>query len=168
MRNSNLASVIKLSNAKIMRLISLIFLVQIILGCSETRREDKKQEVKVREDKNYPFELINSKFETIGTNINKMDLYVPLGKLEVNKLKELSKDRKERWVEGAFYFLVVFDHQANAVFPNNPFTAQYGIDEEPQTHIRAIFEYNRVNGYSKLTYYTTNMWEGAPTTIDIK
>jgi len=116
----------------------------------------------------YPFELINSKTEAIGGKTNKMDLYAPIGELNVEMLKALCKDQKDNWTDGAFYYLVIFDKKESAVFPNNPFTALYGIDEEPQKHIRAVFEYNRLNGYSKLTSYSENMWESSPKTINIR
>lgn len=69
--------------------------------------------------------------------------------------------------DGTFHYIVFFDAKDNATFPNNPMTAFYGIDEEPQKHIKAYYEYNRLNGYSKLHVYETNSWESIATTYDL-
>jgi len=140
-----------------MRKLSLLVLTLFTTSCSTP---NKKTE--------YPFEFINSKTETFGSKTNKMDLYVPINDLNFEMLKGICKEQKENWTDGAFYYLVIFDGKGNAMFPNNPFTASYGIDEEPQKHIKAIFEFNRINGYSKLTSYSKNMWEGSPRSTEIR
>lgn len=97
-----------------------------------------------------------------------MDLYVYTGSsLILDTLKTLCKDNKQKFTIGKFYYLVVFDSAENAVFPKDPFTSEYGIEEIPQKHIRAIYTYNRVNGYSKLNYYNSNRWEGTAKSDDI-
>lgn len=57
-------------------------------------------------------------------------------------------------------FVVLFDEEANAVFPSNPFTAQYGIDENAMRHIKAFYDFNPVNDFSELQTFTENMWLG--------
>lgn len=116
----------------------------------------------------YPFELVNSKTERQGQNINLMDLYVVKGeKLKIDSLRLLCIEKKKMWNNGSFYFLVVFDNKENATFPNNPFSALYGIEEIPQRHIKAIYTFNRLNGYSRLKVYHKNLIEGASTNFEI-
>lgn len=133
--------------------LGLIILTLLTIQCSSPK--EKAQ---------YPFELVNSKTE----GSDKMDIYVPVGEMNIEMLKSLCKDQKDNWTDGTFYFLVVFDKKENVTFPNNPFTALYGVDEEPQKHIKALFQYNRLNAYSRLTLYSKNMWESSPKTIGIK
>jgi len=66
-----------------------------------------------------------------------------------------------------FYYAVIFDDSSNAGFPSDPFTAEFGLEESKLRHIRAIYVYNRVNGFSELRYYDTNAWEGRATRIRI-
>jgi hypothetical protein len=142
-----------------MKLLIIILLATIAIGCST--KKVKIEKIKIE----YPFEFVDTKSESIG---NKMDLYAPLDKLNLQMLKALCKEQKESWQRPGFYFLVVFDNKENAVFPRNPFTAWYGVDETPQKHIIALFEYNASNGYSNLTVYSENMWESSPVSIKIK
>lgn len=115
----------------------------------------------------YPYTYIQSKSETAGSNENYMDLYEWSGEMNLDTLRMLCREKKEWFAEGSFYFLAVFDSSANAAFPTQPFTAQYGTDEEALRHIRAFYTYNRMNGYSKLDYYETNSWEGVAKSEDI-
>lgn len=137
--------------------LSLLILILFTISCSTPNKKGE-----------YRFEFINTKTETIASNTNKMDLYAPIGDMNFEMLKGICKEQKENWTDGVFYYLVVFDKKENAVFPNNPFTALYGMDEEPQKHIKAIFEFNRINGYSKLTSYSKNMLESSPRTTEIR
>jgi hypothetical protein len=116
----------------------------------------------------YPFKLINSKTETAGAYTDQMDIYVPVGDINKEMLVKLCGAQKETGKEGKFYYLVVFDRIESVTFPNSPFTALYGIEEEPQKHILALYEYNRLNGFSRLTFYSKNMWEGKPVTVEIE
>ncbi|MCD4745026.1 MAG: hypothetical protein K8R58_01870 [Bacteroidales bacterium] len=115
----------------------------------------------------FPYEFVNSKTETAGNNENKMDLYAYSGELNIDTLKMFCKKHKDEFSLGTFYYLVVFDSKKNAVFPSNSFTAAYGIEEEPQKHIRAFYTYNRLNGYSKLDFYKENKWESVAKSEDI-
>lgn len=62
---------------------------------------------------------------------------------------------------------MIFDSAENAKFPTSLFTAQFGADEDSLKHIRAIYEYNRVNGFSELNYYDSNMWSGHATRVKL-
>jgi cephalosporin-C deacetylase-like acetyl esterase len=115
----------------------------------------------------YPYSKINAKTETAGNNTNTMELYTTPETMNLDTLKMFCKEKKDNMSTGAFHYLVFFDSKDNAVFPNNPMTAFYGIEEEPQKHIRAYFVYNRLNGYSKLNVYETNSWESKASTFDI-
>lgn len=103
--------------------------------------------------------FIGGKYEKVGNNVNSMALAAEFAILDLEYLKDLCKEIKEDVDEGLFYFLVVFDYEENAVFPKTPLTALYGDEEEPQKHIKAIYQYNRINGYSVLTTYEKNKWE---------
>lgn len=114
-----------------------------------------------------PYKYIQSKSETVGRNQNHMDLYVWSGAMNLDTLKMLCMEKKAMFEEGSFYYLAVFDSTTNVTFPTQPFTAEFGLDEEAQRHIRALYMYNRQNGYSKLDYYETNRWESVAQTLDI-
>jgi hypothetical protein len=137
-----------------MKQIAILF---VILTCCSAPKEEV-----------YPFKLINSKTETVGTNTDRMDIYVPVDDINKEMLVKLCGAQKELLKEGTFYYLVVFDRSESVTFPNNPFTALYGIEEEPQKHILALYEYNRLNDFSQLTFYSKNMWEGKPVTVEIE
>ena len=92
-----------------------------------------------------------------------MDLYAAPGPLDLDELRSLCRKRKGERPADAFYFLVVFDAEANARFPTNPLTAEFGHDEGALRHIRAVYVYNRLNGFSELRHYDTNEWEGKVT-----
>ncbi|MBN1532118.1 MAG: hypothetical protein JXA20_05610 [Spirochaetes bacterium] len=143
-----------------MRLRIMVFCIvplSFILACSSQSGSN-----------NYPYKFVNSKIEDVGNNNNKMDLFAFSGKIDVTNLKDFCKTKKNNFKSGTFYFVVIFDDSKNAVFPNSPFTADYGIEEAPQKHIRAYYVYNRVNGYSKLDYYEKNKWESSAISEDIK
>ena len=116
---------------------------------------------------NYPYKFMDSKTETLGNNKNRMELYSYSGELNIDSLKMFCKEHKDKFLSGTFYFLVIFDNVENVIFPTNPFTAEYGIDEEPQKHIKALYTFNRLNGYSKLDYYENNKWESVANSVDI-
>lgn len=91
-----------------------------------------------------------------------MDLYAVSGHFDLDKLKNFCRNRKESSTAKVFYYLVVFDDKANARFPTTPFTAEFGIEEDALRHIRAIYVFNRLNGFSELRHYERNMWESTP------
>jgi len=97
-----------------------------------------------------------------------MDLFAYSRDLNIDTLKAFCKSQRNKFETGTFYYVVIFDSKENAVFPNNPLTAEYGIDEEPQKHIRAFYTYNKLNEYSKLDYYEKNKWESTANTVVVE
>ena len=93
---------------------------------------------------------------------NKMELFSPVSTLDLADLKILCANKKKEYLDGTFYYLVVFDSAKNAQFPNSPFTAVYGMEDKKMIHIVAMYSYNRANGFSELTSWDSNMWEGKP------
>lgn len=66
-----------------------------------------------------------------------------------------------------FFYLVFFDEEVNAGFSEHPATAYYGLEEQKLSHIKAIYEANRVNGYSMLNFYEKNAFNSPPQQIKI-
>lgn len=138
---------------------------------------DKVVEVQkpVIEQVSYPYKFVNLKYEHIGdpkmagSHVNRMDLYAYSGKFDMDNLTKFLQEKKHQYQFGSeeFYFLVIFDNAANATFPGDPFTAEYGLEEVPQKHIRIFYEFNNLNGYSKLNFYDKNKWESVVKEIDI-
>lgn len=151
------------------KILTLLLVVSlgIISGCSTTNQTSSNQENTEQETVSYPYEFIDSKTETAGSNTNKMDLYAFSGEIELTNLKQFLREKKQSFKNGTFYYVVIFDKSENATFPQDPFTAAYGLEEEPQKHIRAFYTYNKLNGYSKLDYYEGNKWESLAQTEDI-
>lgn len=116
---------------------------------------------------NYPYTFIDTKTEKGGDYENSMELYTISDKPNIDTLKMFCAEKKESFSSGAFHYIVFFDSKDNASFPNNPFTAFYGIDEKPMKHIKAYYTYNKVNGYSKLNVYEKNSYESSATVIDL-
>lgn len=112
------------------------------------------------------YQFLESKTESTGYR-NVMDLYSLSGPLGVEELKKLCRERKSDFRGKAFYYLVVFNDASKAGFPNNPFTGGFGLDESKARHIVAIYEFNRMNGYSKLRYHPENTFEHVPKELDI-
>lgn len=144
---------------KLFSLFAFSSLLFFIISCS-TNNNEKEQK--------FPYQFIDAKAETAGNNQNKMDLFAYSGDLNIDTLKAFCISQRNKFETGTFYYVVIFDTKDNAVFPNNPLTAEYGMDEEPQKHIRAFYTYNKLNGYSKLDYYEKNKWESTANTIDIE
>lgn len=94
-----------------------------------------------------------------------MDLYSVKGSLDIEELKSVCKSKLGS--KHAFHMVVVFDDAKNADLPSQPFTAMYGIEEKKMVHIRAIYVLNTKNGYSVLTTWEPNAWEGKPQEIRI-
>ncbi len=146
------------------------FLALIIASCSTEADKETKKETKeeiIKEEIIYPYKFINSKSEAEGGDVNEMELFAYSGEINIDTLKMFCKERKKEFTSGAFYYIVIFDKKEKSVFPNNPMTAFYGMDKEPQKHIRAYYEYNRLNGYSKLNFYEKNSWESTSEQYDI-
>ena len=117
--------------------------------------------------KRWPYEFVATKTEDFGHH-NVMDLYAFSGEFDPAELKAFCRERKEKSTAKVFYYAVIFDTAANARFPGTPFTAEYGISEEKATrHIRALYGFNRVNGYSHLQWHPDNLWSYRPNEDDV-
>jgi hypothetical protein len=84
----------------------------------------------------------------------------PAEKMNQEQIVECCKVFRERFSGRRFSYLVVFDLPENAKYPSQPFTSLFGIEAEKLRHIRAIYEHNKLNGYSELRLYDSNAWEG--------
>lgn len=113
------------------------------------------------------FEFINTKKENSGEFENRMDLYTVKKEFNTDSMKVFCQIKKDSIQNGTFYYIVIFDKKSNARFPKSPFSAQYGIEYNVMRHIKAIYEFNFQNKYSKLTVYEKNMYDSSPTEIDI-
>ncbi len=111
----------------------------------------------------YPYDFVNTKSEDKA----EMLLYSCGDKPSTDTLVMFCKSKKEDFQNGAFHFVVFFDQKSNASFPNNPLTAGHN-DEEQLKHIKAVYTYNHMNGYSKLDTYEANAWESKSNEIDIQ
>lgn len=98
---------------------------------------------------------------------NVMDFYTFSEPIDLEQLKAFCADRKRSAPGEAFYYVVLVDDPKNAVFPTIPYTARWGMDLKPLKHIRAIYEYNKVNGYSKLEFYGKNAADSRRGEFDI-
>lgn len=107
--------------------------------------------------------FLATRAENGGENV--MDLYEFAGRFDPDALKAFCLERKQASPAKAFYFVVIFDSAANAKFPASPFTAEYGIEEDVIRHIRAIYCFNRVNGYSNVRYHNANIWDYSAATM---
>lgn len=114
----------------------------------------------------FPFQLVDQKYQSPGQNLNKMELYIPTGDIEVEALKQFCLSKKTWARFDDFYFMVLFDKAENAAFPQTPFTAAYS-DEQPQKYIKAHYTLNSLNGYSKLHLYEKNKWESIAQEFEI-
>jgi hypothetical protein len=135
----------------------------------ETELAQKKSEPELVQDKSssQQYKFIDSKTEKSGKIESIMDLYSFSEEINLDDLKNFLKEKKDNFTGGDFYYLVIFNDQSNAKFPDSPFSSQYGIEEDKQKTIKAMYTYNKLNGYSKLTYYKENMWESEPNTEEI-
>jgi hypothetical protein len=110
------------------------------------------------EKSNWPYEFISSKSERTGY-YNVMDLYAFSCEFDAHNLRAFCRNRLEESDAEAFYYVVVFDEADNAGFPSYPLTAGFSQDEKLAKHIRAICEFNKVNGFAELRHYDDNLWE---------
>jgi hypothetical protein len=150
------------------RLIFVIIFGILLIECSRgSSNGGESSNPDTTDTIDYGFEFIDKKFESAGMYTNRMDLYFPTRNFDPGNLDELCRlNRKTTEVTG-FYYLVVFDKKENAVFPNSPLSALYGIDEEQQKHIIAVYISNMNNNYSKVSTYVPNMWDGKAKTYEV-
>ena len=80
-----------------------------------------------------------------------------------NKLKAFCLAKKDTW-DGRFYALIVIDDKKYAIYPSGFASALYNVMDDKEVaimkHVKAVYSYNAVNGFSELTTYETNMFEG--------
>ncbi len=111
------------------------------------------------------YEFITSKTEL--RDENKIDIYSLRGVLNIEELKSFCLIKKNEWKLSGFYIIVIFDNKNNVIPPKSPILTTYEIDEFPQKHIKAVYTFNKHNGYSKLDYYDKNKWESVVKSYNI-
>ena len=140
----------------------LVVLAASLLGCRvDTPKKSSGSNATLKS----PYKFLRSKKERDNRDV--MELFAFSGKFNQQALVEFCRSKKNNNKANGFYYAVIFDNAENAKFPTSPFTAQFGGDDESMKHIRAIYEYNRVNGFSELTYYDSNMWSGKATRVKL-
>lgn len=154
----------------------VIVLLLFAFACSTPtpREQPTGQNISnLRNDQNIPenatFLYIDKKKEPFTNgqdNYNEMLLYAIGDTAPVEHLKQFCSNEKAKFTDGMFHIIVFFDKKENAVFPNNPVTALF-IEQEQLQHIKAVYTYNRGNGYSKLSCYENNSWESTANEISI-
>jgi hypothetical protein len=87
--------------------------------------------------------------------------------LDLNELIVFCQTFREKEAADGFTYLVVFDAKENAAYPQNPYTALYGVDLDIMEHIRFYYECNKGNGYSRLTFVKDRPPSGAANSIVI-
>lgn len=97
--------------------------------------------------KQTPFAFVDRRTDSHGSV---MELYAYSGAFSEADAIAFFQERKANALGDRFFYAVLFDRKENAKFPNNPFTAHYGMDFDILEHIRAFYEYNKLNGYSEL------------------
>lgn len=145
-----------------------IFISMSSCGDTPIRKSDNDSTLVVSKPIEYPYTFINSKQETRQNdqNYNEMLLYICGTKPDIDTLKLFCASKKNGFSGGIFHIIAFFDNKENSAFPNNPVTGGFN-DEKISKHIKAIYTYNRLNGYSKLDYYDKNLWESVAQTEDI-
>ncbi|MES2962170.1 MAG: hypothetical protein V4694_07300 [Pseudomonadota bacterium] len=116
-----------------------------------------------------PFTFLKVKSEKRGNNLNQMELYAVDKNTRSAALKDFCLQKKSEFMKDGsrmFSFVIFFDNKVNAGFPNNPFTAGFNEDVFSK-HIKAMYSFNRLNGYSDLTVYEKNAWESLAKNIKI-
>lgn len=142
--------------------ILILAVVLFSLGCqSKPAENESSQSISPSANPQIPtfqhFGFVESKVEQKGDNLNTMELYNIVDKYDLTELQKLCLYKKESFKGGTFFFIVIFDKKENAAFPSTPFTAAFGTDDEIMKHIKALYTYNKVNGYSVLATYDKNM-----------
>lgn len=153
-------------------LIFILLLSRHLFVTTDRKKQsaDNDPQVSDSKPKLSKFNLVDSKTESTGESSNVMDLYVPTepnNEIDLTALNDLCRERKEQFSSGNFYILVVFDNKDNAAFPSTPLTAAYGADEKSLRHIKAMYTYNRLNGYSTLDTFDNSAWDSVAKSIKI-
>jgi hypothetical protein len=139
---------------RVLRIAAVVTLIGMLAGC-EPRESNIPP---IAPDACYEF--VDFKVENGQWN-NEMFLYALRGPYKHVEFRALCLDIKARAKNEAFTFVVLFDKRENAQFPKDPFTAQYGMEEEKCKHIVAFYGMCKFNKYSELeNYHPKNKWEG--------
>lgn len=128
----------------------IFLLVTILVSCAENPIK-------------YPYNYLESKSE----DQNEMILYSCGNNPNLDTLVMFCTEKKRDFQSGKFHYVVFFDQDHNAKFPNNPLSSEHN-DDEHLKHIKALYTYNHLNGYSKLMTYEFNALESASSEIEIK
>ena len=123
---------------------------------TKTSQTQPKAEKKIE----YPFSYVDTRKEDRknDNSYNEMLLYTCGDKPNLDTLKLFCAEKKTEFTDGIFHIVVFFDKKENATFPNNPVTALY-IEDKPMKHIKAVYTFNKANGYSQLDFYEKNSFE---------
>jgi hypothetical protein len=143
------------------QILSAILLPFSVFSLGQVVHGAPDQEEKVAADEQWPYEFVETKTEPDGHK-NVMDLYAFSGEINAEVLRKFCLQLKKKSNAKAFYYVVIFDDKKNAKFPSTPFTAEYGMDEVALKHIRAIYCYNKLNGFSEVRYHSANVWDHVP------
>ena len=135
----------------------------LCIGCSEDTGESLSSAASAQTASSSSLIFIDRKTENDGLH-DSMELYAVDGSFDPKEFRALCVEKKKNAKAKAFNYVVVFDQSINAKFPNSPFTAGFGIEEDKIRHIIAIFEYNKLNGFCEMRVYEPNMWEGKAVT----
>lgn len=138
-------------------------LTVFIFSCSnnsETKTDTTQTETAKKID--FPFSYVDTRKEDRknDNSYNEMLLYTCGDKPSLDTLKLFCTEKKNEFKDGVFHIIVFFDKKQNATFPNNPVTALY-IEDKPMKHIKAIYTFNKANGYSQLDFYEKNSFESS-------
>lgn len=151
-------------------LLLTVFILSFGCQSKPAEKDGTQSATPLNEQKNPTFQhfgFVDSKIEKKGINVNTMELHHILDRYDLDELQKLCLHKKENFKSGTFYFLVIFDKKENATFPSTPFTAAFGTDDEIMKHIKALYTYNSVNGYSVLATYDKNMLQSVVKEIKI-
>lgn len=152
---------------KIRILFIALSLAEIFISCNSNEKTNSES-ASIPMAIEYPFAYIDTKKEVRknDNNYNEMLLYSCGEKPNHDTLQMFCLEKKKEFTDGVFHIITFFDKQVNSKFPINPITGGY-MDEMPAKHIKAIYTYNKSNGYSKLDFYEKNSWESTPVTTEI-
>ena len=153
---------------KKIKLFTICFALSLGLNsCGNGNKKNSEETVVTEKKTEFPYKFIETKREERNDNsYNEMLLFTCGEKPDLENLKLFCAEKKSEFTDGTFHFIVFFDKQENAKFPNNPVTALF-MEDEDLKHIKAVYTLNNENGYSKLDFYEKNNYESSAISIDI-
>lgn len=119
---------------------------------------------------NKKIKFLKERIDTFTNKTDEIQLFLLDDTVDLNELVLFCKEVKQQKLHGAmFHVFVFFDNENYAEFPKNPITAGYTPDGESEVmkHIKAVYMYNQVNQYSKLSLYDKNALESLLEEISI-